>query len=254
MAVQTPPRKRDRQRTTMSGGAAADASFRAAIYLLALVLGVYSIWLLAAELVRPGMRQLPTDPQSAAIAAERRGAATWAARIGLVRGDLWAQAALSFSDLLWSPANGNLPPATTLDQARDTLVSAVRYAPSRADILLLVAGLASRYRWTSPQATEALRMSYYTGPSELSLMPLRARVAAQIPSPDPDLDQFARSDLRVLLAQRQKSAVLQIYLQIYQSATPAQKRAIEKAVADTEPSLVDALRRGGEGQNRGMND
>ena len=144
--MQPPPRNRDVQRTVASS--AADGSFRPAVYLLAAVLGVYSIWLLAAELVRPGMRYLPTDPQSAAIAAERRGAATWAARIGFLRGDLWAQAAFSFSDLLRPPADGNAPPATVLDQARDTLVSAMRYAPSRADVWLLLAGLASRYRWT----------------------------------------------------------------------------------------------------------
>ena len=67
---------------------------RTAALLIAALLGMQCVWLLAAELVRPGVDRLPTDPASAAAAAEHRDAAFWAASIGGVRGDLWAECRL----------------------------------------------------------------------------------------------------------------------------------------------------------------
>ena len=37
----------------------------------------------------------------AAAAAEQRDAASWAAAIGAIRGDLWAESAFTYADLLW---------------------------------------------------------------------------------------------------------------------------------------------------------
>jgi hypothetical protein len=247
MQNRTSAQSRHTQAPDRRDQASAHRSFRAAIYGLAAVLGAYCIWLCAADIIRPGVQRLPTERQDAAVAAQQRSAAISAARVGIVRGDLWAEAAFTFSDSLWPPSTGNASPATTIDQAHETLVQTVRYAPSRADVWLLLAALATRYRWPAPEAAEALRMSYFTGPGELSLMPLRARVAAQLATPDLELDQFAQRDLRLLLAQRQKSAVTQIY----QSASPAHKRAIEKTVGEIEPALVDALRHSADAPHRG---
>jgi hypothetical protein len=81
-------------------------------------------------------------------------------------------------------------------------------------------------------------MSYYTGPSELPLLPLRLRVASQLPARDAELEQLARRDLSVLIAQQQRAALLQAY----QEATPSGKEFIERAVGDIDPSLVESLR------------
>jgi hypothetical protein len=81
-------------------------------------------------------------------------------------------------------------------------------------------------------------MSYYTGPSELPLLPLRLRVASQLPARDAELEQLARRDLSVLIAHQQRAAVLQAY----QEATPSGKEFIERAVGDIDPTLVGWLR------------
>src|SRR5208282_2777183 len=78
--------------------------FRVMALLLAFVLGVYCLWMILAELYRPGLDRLPTDPQSAAIAAGQRSDANAAAWIGFIRGELWAQSAYTYADLFWNSA------------------------------------------------------------------------------------------------------------------------------------------------------
>jgi hypothetical protein len=212
-------------------------TFRSAAVLLAVVVGVYSIWLLLAELARPAL-SLPTDSQSAALAAKQRREAHWAAAEGGVRGDLWAVSAFTFADLLWSNTNDN----SQLEQARGSLARAVRYAPSDASVWLLLGGLALRYHWSKPDPAEALRMSYYTGPNESSLMALRSLVAAQLPTLDADLQRLAQHDVRVLFKDQQQSALIQAY----HSATPAGKRVIEQELSASDPRFIEALRRGAE--------
>jgi len=214
-------------------------NFRVATFLLATVLGTQCIWLLLAEFSRPGIDYLPTDPHSAAFASLLRNDATWAAWIGVIRGDLWGESGFTYSDLLWINSSSGSELTKSLDQARDRLDRAVRYAPHQAGAWLLLAGLASRYRWSKPDPAEALRMSYYTGPSELPLIPLRLLVAVHLDElADNELQQFARRDLRVLIAHQEKPAVVQAY----QSATPAGKHFIEQAVDEIDPTFVESLR------------
>jgi hypothetical protein len=215
--------------------------FRLVTIGFAVVLGAQCIWLLLAELSRPGLSQLPTDPQSAAIAAKQRNDANWAAGIGAIRGDLWAQSAYTYSDLLWASSSSQSDLRQSLDRAGERVDRAVRYGPHQAGVWLLLAGLAQHHPWSNIDPKEALRMSYYTGPSELPLIPLRLSVAVHLDDlSDSELQQLARRDLRVLIAHQGKPAVVQAY----QSATPAGKRFIEQAIGETDPTFVDSLRGG----------
>jgi hypothetical protein len=214
------------------------ATFRVAMLLLTTVVGIYCIWLLLSELTRPGVIGLPVDPQTAAIAAQKRAQASWAAQLGVIRGDLWAESGYTFANLLWKSSSGDKDPTQSLEVARGRLNRAIRYAPTKAGVWLLLAGLASKF----PEATEALRMSYFTGPSELSLMPIRTFIAAQMPTIDADLQQLARRDVRLLLTHQQKPAIIQAY----HVATPTGKRFIEQELGEADPGFAQALRRGAE--------
>ena len=150
--------------------------------------------------------------------------------------------AFTFADLLLADPGSNLALTQSLDPARGRLDRAIDYAPTKAGVWLLLAGLASRYHWSKPDPAEALRMAYYTGPNELPLMPLRAIVAAQMPTLDADMQQLARRDLRLLVEHQQKPAVIKAY----QAATPTGKRFIEQALGEGDPSFVQSLRRGAE--------
>lgn len=216
--------------------------FRIAGIFLAAVLGGYCIWVILAALLQPGVSRLPTDMQSAAIAAKKHSDARWAAWVGIIRGDLWAESAFTYADLLWIETHNSPDVAQLLHQARGRIDRTIGYAPTEASVWLLLAGLASRYHWSKPDPAEALRMSYYTGPNELALMPLRTLVAAQLPVLDPDTQQLARRDLHLLLQHHQKSAVLRAYA----AATPTGQRFIEQAAGENDPSLVQSLRHGTE--------
>lgn len=206
---------------------------------LAAFLGVQSVWFLLAELSRSTVTDLPAEVQVATAAAKQRGDATWAAWIGGIRGDLWAEAAFTYSDLLWTSNGADSTGA--LAQARTRLDRAVDYAPHQAGAWLLFAGLASRYRWSDVDATEALKMSYYTGPSEDDLMVMRLRVAASLEMlGDSEVQQLARRDLRLLLARRRELAVAEAY----NNGSPAGRRFIEQAVGEIDPSVLGSLRAG----------
>jgi hypothetical protein len=216
-------------------------AFRVVTLSFAIALGVQCVWLLLAELTRPSVDRLPMDPQSAALAAKQRNDASWAAGIGAIRGDLWAESAYTYSDLIWASSGDESRQTEALDQVKVRLDRALRYAPHQSSTWLLLAGLASRYRWPMPNPTEALKMSYYTGPSELPLMPLRLRVTAQLDEiKDSELQLLARRDLRLLIAHRNKPAIMQAY----QSATPAGRDFIEEVAKEIDPTFAESLRAG----------
>jgi hypothetical protein len=213
--------------------------FRPATLLVAVLLGSQCVWLLLAELSRPGITRLPNDATAAAAARSKRTDAAWAARIGAIRGDLWAESAFTHGDLMWADGNGGagLTQASTL--ARSILDHALEDAPHQSGAWLLLAGLASRYQFPDINATQALKMSYYTGPSEWDLMPLRLRIAAHSDTfTDIELRDFIRRDVRLLLARQQKPAIAVAY----NAASPAGKRFIEQTVGEIDPSVVGTLR------------
>jgi hypothetical protein len=215
------------------------SGFRLATLVFAGVLGVQCIWLLLTELSRPGIDRLPSDAQAAAEAAKQRSDAIWTAWIGVIRGDLWAEAAFTSADLLWAIPNADAQKNAAVERARTELDRALGYAPHQADAWLLLAGLEQRHPSQKSNAAEALKMSYYTGPSERQWIPLRLQVATRLDALDDiEVQQFIRRDLRFLLTRRQTSALVETYA----AASPAGKRFIEQAIDDLDPASRTLLR------------
>ena len=215
--------------------------FRFATQLFAILLGVLFIWLLLSEMSRPSIQRLPTDQVSAAAAEKWRGAAAFAASIGVIRGDLWAESAFTYSNLLWDAADPGKDLTQALQHAHLSLENALKLAPHESAAWLLLAALTSRYPSQGFNATEALRMSYYTGPSERDFMPLRLRLVATLNAfGDVELKQFASRDVRSLVARKQTSALAEAY----KDASSTGRRFIEQTVGDIDPSVVQSLRAG----------
>jgi hypothetical protein len=210
-------------------------AFRLATSLFATLLGIQCVWLLLPELSRPGIYRLPTDAASAAAARNKRIDATRAAMIGAIRGDLWGESAFTYADLMWDDGNKS----ANLVQAHSSLYNALTDAPHQSSVWLLLAGLASRYRVPGIDAKQALKMSYYTGPSELQLMPLRLLIAVHAdPFSDIELRDFISREVRVLFTHQQKSAVVAAY----NAAPPAGRQFIEKTIGEVDSSAVESLR------------
>jgi hypothetical protein len=103
---------------------------------------------------------------------------------------------------------------------------------------LLLAGLNVRFPYPGFDALELLKMSYYTGPNEQALVPLRLRIAVQLDaSKDIEMRQFISRDVRMLLAQNRKSTISEAY----KVASTASKRFIESIIRDIDPPALDSL-------------
>jgi hypothetical protein len=216
-------------------------TFRLTVLLLVIPLAAQCVWLLLAELARPGIDQLPTDSISATAAAKQRNAANWAASIGAFRGDLWAEAAFTYADLLWSQkgTNTNTDFIEAALRARTSLDYALHNGPHQSSAWLLLAGLALRFPLQDLDATELLKMSYYTGPSEQYLMPLRLQIGVRSDKlNDVEIRQLVGRDLRSLLTRNQRSAIAEAY----DAASPVAKTFIEQTIRDINPAALDLLR------------
>jgi hypothetical protein len=217
-------------------------AFRLVTLLFAMLLGIQSVWLLLAELSRPDISQLPTNAASAATARNKRMKATWAARIGAIRGDLWAESAFTYADLMWDDVGGG----TTLAQARSSLEHALIDAPDQPSAWLLLAVLGSRHQAPGIDPKEALRMSYYTGPSELELMPMRLRVAVRSDAfSDIELRDAISREVRLLFAHQQKPAIVAAY----NTAPSVGKQFIEQTIREIDPSAAESLRASAQGSH-----
>jgi hypothetical protein len=207
-------------------------TFRHVTLLFALLLGLQSVWLLLAELTRPEIDRLPSDAASAAVAAKQRGLAAAAASFGIIRGDLWAASAFTYADLLWGDSGSSAGLAPALERVRAKLEHALDDAPHQSGAWLLLAGLAARYPSLNFNATQALKTSYYTGPSEQDLMLPRLRIAAQSDFlNDAEIRDFATRDLRLLLARHQKSAIDEAYNAGSSTGKAFIKQAVSQIVA-----------------------
>jgi hypothetical protein len=182
---------------------------------------------------------------ASAIAADRQlDWITLAALIGAIRGDLWAESAFSYADLLLANNEGTASANVTqkLARAAASLEHALNDAPAQPSAWLLRAELALRYPSLGFNVTEALKMSYYTGPSEQNLLPQRLRIVASTDTfSDIEMRQFVSRDVRLLLARKQKSEVAQAY----NTASSSGRRFIEQTVKDIDPSVAESLRTGG---------
>jgi hypothetical protein len=212
--------------------------FRAGVSLYGLLLGAASLWILLAGFSSP-VRELPTSPGEAAVAAQHRGEALWAARAGVVRGDLWAEAAFTYANLEW--LDSAQPLGEALDQARATATRAVSLMPGNSGVWLMLADLSSRYRWQTPSPTECLKMSYYTGPHEEALIPLRLMIAARLdPSADAVLADLFRRELETVVMDR--TALRPAIVAAYQQATSQAQHLIEDVATHTDPAFSQTLR------------
>ena len=203
----------------------------------AVLLGAQSVWLLLAELTRPAIDRLPGDAASAAVAAKQRGLAAAAASFGVIRGDLWADSAFTYADLLWGDSGSSAGLSSALERVRIKLEHALDDAPHQSGAWLLLAGLAARYPSLNFNAMQALKTSYYTGPSEQDLMLPRLRIAAQSDFlNDAEIRGFATRDLRLLLARNQKPAIDEVY----NGGSATGKAFIKQAVSQIAPPASGA--------------
>jgi hypothetical protein len=198
---------------------------------------------LAAELVRPAPLAFPTNLDSSPDPTANRTAAHRAAKAGIVRGDLWAEDALTYSNI-FRHEDRNVADfyknSTAIQQAYHATERALALAPYDARIWLLLAGLRSRLDQANAKASSAVLMSYYTGRNEPELLPVRLLLSLSLPSiTDKDLQQLVSHDLRLIVTQR--AELKPAILTAYQYALPEGQQFLRETLKGLDPSFLAKL-------------
>ena len=216
---------------------------RTALFAFAGLLALQSIWIILPELIRPSPLVFPREARSPPISSSERDRVGWAAELALVRGDLWAEAAIAKSpELIRDVETGKA--AQSADQAqvvRATAEKAATLSPHDARNWLLLASLDCLDCLAHREASGTLKMSYYTGSNEIVLMPLRLLVATCSEAiNDAELQTLVAREIRLIVTHEPnpKPAILAAY----QNASPSGKRFIETIVGDLDSGLMATIR------------
>jgi len=208
--------------------------------ILAGILSMSSMWILSVEFIGPTLPFFPTDAATAEAVAAHRNAAGVAARVGLIRGNLWTDYAMTLApNLAGELRDKDRNSVAALDSTRSAAVRAVELAPHDARAWLLIAKVDSQ----SPNHNPAgpLKMSYYTGPNELPLIPLRIDIATRSDAiMDPELQILVGGEIRTIITQRPDLKPL--IIAAYRSALPEGRRFIESQVGELDPDLLASIR------------
>jgi hypothetical protein len=209
-------------------------------------LALCGVWMLLPAVILHNTVGFPPDRASAIAADGYRVPALLAAEIGGVRGDLWAQAAFTDAKLIWPDraTNSDRANASSLESAQSNAEAALALAPINGAAWLFLAQLpAAKSNAAGARITTLLQMSYFTAPNDLTLIPLRLERAILTDALlDKDIQEFVKSDLRLLLAKRpqQQPAILAAY----RGASPQNQSVFETLAAEVDPSFGQLLRPG----------
>jgi hypothetical protein len=216
--------------------------FRVGTAIFAVALGAAAIWLLLVQIFRPALPFFPEDAATAEAIASHRGSAGLAARIGFFRGNLWSDYALTLEPVLRGLTGPDgAPLIALLDDTRSAATRAVRLAPFDARAWLLIAAVNSQAIDRDP--TGALKMSFYAAPNELSLIPLRIRIATRSNAiADPEIQTLLGAEIQNIVT-RAPALKTQI-IAAYRNALPEGRLFIETQVGQVDPSLLVSLRAG----------
>jgi hypothetical protein len=215
--------------------------FRIGVFFLAAVLSSYAVWVLAAEIIRLPPPLFPADGD--AIADWDRVRAAVAARIGVFRGDLWADEAILLATGIRNEiARANAGPVPDeLPAARTAAQVAARLAPHDSRMWLLVATVDARLDWLNRRVEAPLKMSYYTAPNDVALMALRLLIATHSEAiSDLDLQLLVSAEIRTIV--RNRPELKPAIAAAYRNALEPGRQFIEATLRDLDPEFFATIR------------
>ena len=223
-------------------GSASNAdTVRTVFGVLAGLLGSLGLWILMGELTSPRISYFPASPNEADAMYAVRDSAAIAAKVGMVRGDLWTVAAITkAAPLLFGTTGSSRDQAAEVENIRAIADRAARLSPHDSRIWLVLAGLDLRAGGSDTRGTEMLKLSYETGPNEISLMPLRLLLAVQSTAvSDEEVRSSVPLDIQRIIMQRPdlKPAIALAY----QNALPKGREIIEATLKQTDPRFLATI-------------
>jgi hypothetical protein len=218
--------------------------FRVVAIVIAALTAVYTFASFFSEIFSARHPALPTDP-SKVVVQTIGPAAGWAAAISPFRADLEANYASTVALMALRPDNAVLSSADaqTNADAQDDIIRVLKAAPHNSELWLLLALLQTQHKAGSRQIIEALKMSYFTAPNDVQMMPLRLYAAAVSSAlSDPDLKELARGDVRLMLIRQPDLKPFVLFA--YRRGSSLGKTFLENTVQSIDPEFISVLRRG----------
>jgi hypothetical protein len=211
-------------------------SFRLYAIIFAVVLGLQAAWLLSAELMRVPLPFFPSDKSEIEYASAQRDRAAAAAWLGWLRGDLWADYALTADSRLLN----DVPASAANDKTKPVSERALALASYDARLWLLLSAINAQSGWKDDKTLAQLKMSYYTAPNDTRLIPLRMVTAMQSQAiGDEELQGLAEHEIRTLTLR--KPELKPIIVMAYRGASPAGRRFIEEKLAALDRKFLIEL-------------
>jgi hypothetical protein len=198
--------------------------------LFACILGLQTIWIVAAEITRPRMPYFPVSGVEAKSLAADRAAASLASTVGWPRGDLWIDSAIAENAAFLADSQNAARANSSGPGPYDTVARAAALAPSDARGWVILAALSEQNSAAAAKAFAHLKMSYYTSPYNEALFPWRIQIASQLPADaDEELRTYIKYEIGTVISRK-----------------PAAKLAIIAALKTSSPAgrkLLDSLLR-----------
>ena len=221
----------------ISGSQFIITTFRVSVFGFASVLGGLAIWILTAELLRPASIELSTDAQYAVSMYEQRNFASTAAQIGLIRGDLWADAAFAYGDILLNDNYLSKADKVTIERTRALTEQAITYAPHDLRLWLLRALTYLPLDSLNDKTSASLKMSYYTGSNAIELIPERLLIATQSRAlDDAEFRELVRHDIHIAVIY--KSKLMPAIVAAYSNAPISGRQFIQKTLTEFDSAIL----------------
>jgi hypothetical protein len=207
---------------------------RVALMVLGIVLIMQTIWMVLPTWYLAGQSSL-----SAAVSA----AAAWPngiskpVSVAAAREDFRIQGE---SRSRGEPALAADEQKAKLPAASSSLVRSLRSSPLHGDIWLMLA--ASKQNSSQSSTAAMLKMSYYTAPNDLDLLPLRLSVALATDAVVRELEFRDLIKRDVSLVVTRGSAIRPALVTAYRSASTEGKIYLESLISELDPTYLDNMR------------
>lgn len=202
---------------------------RVTLMVVGIALIMQAVWMVLPELYLGGRSSLLSVVPTAAA---RPGS------VAAAREDLWIRGGSGSS---WGSAPVVDEQRTASLVTSSAFPRALRSSPLRGDIWLM---LAARSKHNSPPSSTAamLKMSYYTAPNELDLLPLRVSVAlaTDVVVREPEFRELVKRDISLLV--RYRPALRPALVTAYRSASADGKIYLEGLISELDPAYLDQVR------------
>jgi hypothetical protein len=205
---------------------------RFALAFFGFLLTLQAAWIISAE------RYFPAQNAVATGAAPQE---VWkAAAIAKVRGDLWAASGFALVTQPWANPSAQPDQDGIPESALNNFTRALHYSPHRGDVWLMLAAFGNRYKPAGYDTAALLKMSYYTAPNELHLLPLRLHVALASDVRDTELRDMIKRDVGLVLSRL--PALEPALVAAYRSAPTDGKVFAENLISEVDPRYLKTMR------------